>query len=90
MCFQVSHLESKTGERTVYQQTVMPVVVGQKRTWAPNSTEAVKRERALTDLFAGTELTTQLTKHKEFREFCSALDPKFKLPGGYCGTLISL
>ena len=70
---------------------MMPLVVGQKRTWAPNSTEAAKRERTLTDLFAGTELTTQLTKHKEFNEFCTALNLKFKLPGWFCncGTLIS-
>jgi hypothetical protein len=57
-----------------------------RRSWDLSSTEAKKREKALTDLFACTELSTQLLTYPQFKHFYTTLDPKFQVPG----LLISL
>jgi hypothetical protein len=53
----------------------------QHKTWDSRSLEARKREKALTDLFVASDISTQLVKNQEFKKLCSTLDPKFKLPG---------
>jgi hypothetical protein len=56
-------------------------VLTAKRSWEENSAEFKRREMALIKLFAGTELSTCLVTQEEFQQFCSALDPRFQLPG---------
>jgi hypothetical protein len=52
-----------------------------KKVWEQDSLEASKRDIALTNLFIGTQLSTQLATYKEFQEFCEVLDPKYTVPG---------
>ena len=49
--------------------------------WAPNSSEAVKRYRALTTFFISSGLPASLAENADFRNLCETLDPRFSMPG---------
>ena len=71
-------------------QTKSLLLCPARRTWDPASNEHRKREDALILLFANSCLSTQLLKYPEFRNFCSALDPRFLLPGNLVTIAINL
>lgn len=66
---------SATSSTQVLQLKIAP------RKWDPNSAEAKKRERALINHFVSSGLPTRVVDEESFKELCSALDPKFSIPG---------
>jgi len=50
-------------------------------TWDSQSPEHGRREQAMVNMFVDTGYPATSVDNPKFRQFCSAMDPKFKVPG---------
>lgn len=61
---------------------ILPTIMAAKgQHWSAKSSEALKREKALTAMIISTGLPVRMVEDPGFRTFCAALEPRFILPG---------
>jgi BED zinc finger len=72
----------KQSQESQSQQTVSkPLTLAVRQTWDPESAEYKKRQQAIIKYVISTGAPVCQVGHQSFKEMCSSLDPKFKVPG---------
>lgn len=64
-------------------QTLMQCLNRKAFHWGSTSLEHKQRQNALIDVFVDTAYPVTMVNNIKFKQFCTAMDPKFRCPGMY-------